>query len=72
MSSEKYQQGCQTQVTQEKVIFWSGKPRNMFRKGLGKSWTLSMSLKVKDFFIVSGKSGNSQLVQCAELVGLHW
>lgn len=72
MSSEKYQQGCQTQVTQEKVIFWSGKPRNMFRKGFGKSWTLSMSLKVKDFFIVSGKSGNPQLVQCAELVGLHW
>lgn len=44
----------------------------MFRKGLGKSWTLSMSLKVKDFFIVSGKSGNPQLVQCGELVGLHW
>ena len=31
-----------------------------------------MSIKVKDFFIVSGKSGNPQLVQCAELVGLHW
>ena len=41
----------------------------MFRKGLGKSWTLSMSLKVKDFFIVSGKSGNPRPEQCAELVG---
>ena len=33
---------------------------------------LSMSLKVKDVFIVSGKSGYPQPEQCAELVGLHW
>lgn len=44
----------------------------MFKKGSGKSWMLSMSLKVKDVFIVSGKSGNPQPEQCAELVGLHW
>ena len=69
----KYQQGCQTQVRiSEKSNLLVRKPRNMFRKGLGKSLTLSMSLKVKDFFIVSGKSGNPQLMQCAELVGLHW
>lgn len=37
----------------------------MFRKGSGKSWMLSMSLKVKDVFIVSGKSGNPQPEQCA-------
>ena len=30
---------------------------------------LSMSLKVKDFFIVSGKSGNPRPERCAELVG---
>ena len=30
---------------------------------------LSLSLKVKDFFIVSGKSGNPRPEQCAELVG---
>ena len=28
-----------------------------------------MSLKVKDFFIVSGKSGNPRPERCAELVG---
>lgn len=71
----KYQQGCQTQVrisensnllvrkTQENPGICLEKVRENL------AWMLSMSLKVKDFFIVSGKSGNPRPEQCAELVG---
>lgn len=42
----------------------------MFGKVIRKYWMLSVSLKVKDFFNVSGKSGNPE--QCTEVAGLHW